>query len=82
MSEQIISEEEAYHLIGTGEYQVKYVNDYQPSSATLAIGDPIYSASTNKTDIQVGRAEIPTTTIAAALAVGGIILFAIFLWKG
>jgi hypothetical protein len=56
--------------------QVIYVNEYQPSSATLKIGgDPIYKVSGDDEKIRVGKVAVPSPLLVAIplLAIGGII---------
>ena len=57
---------------------VVYVNEYQPSSATLKLGDPIYTASKEKEKIQVGKlAPSPISYLIPLIVVGsvGLVLY-------
>jgi len=55
--------------------QVVYVNEYQPSSASLKIDDPIYKVSSDDEKIRVGKIAVPSPLLFAIpiITVGGII---------
>ena len=54
--------------------QVVYVNEYQPSSASLKINDPIYKLSKDDEKIRVGKITLsPLLFAIPILAIGGIV---------
>lgn len=53
--------------------QIVYVNEYQPSSAKITQGDPIYRKSSETERLQIGRLAEPSPI--AILIILGIIYF-------
>ena len=61
---------------------IVYVDEYEPSSASLQVTDPIYKISQNAERITVGRVGIPTASwLVPVVVVGGIITIAWWLTK-
>jgi hypothetical protein len=54
--------------------QVVYVDEYQPSSASLTLQDPIYKVSQDNERIRIGKAGLPSYAIILLplIVIGGI----------
>jgi len=54
--------------------QIVYVDEYQPSSASLTLQDPIYKISQDNERIRVGKlaAPSPALIIIPLIVIGGI----------
>ena len=54
--------------------QIEYIDEYQPSSASLTLQDPIYKVSQDNERIRIGKAGLPSYAIILlpVLIVGGI----------
>jgi len=61
---------------------VIYVDQYEASTASLELTEPIYKVSQDDKQIKVGRATLPTTSwLVPVLVVGGVITVAWWLTK-
>jgi len=61
---------------------IVYVDQYEPSTASLKLTDPIYKVSQDNEQIRVGRVALPTVSwLVPVMVVGGIITVAWWLTK-
>ena len=61
---------------------IVYVDEYEPSTASLKLTDPIYKVSQDNERITVGKVALPTVSwIVPVVVVGGIITIAWWLTK-
>lgn len=61
---------------------VIYVDEYEPSTASVELRDPIYKVSEDNEQITVGKVALPTVSwIVPVVVIGGIITVAWWLTK-
>ena len=56
-----------------------YIDEYQPSSASLQLKDPIFKSSKSNEQIQVRRMAVPNwKAVAVPLVIGGAIVLGVY----
>lgn len=62
--------------------QIIYVDEYEPSSASLEVGqDPIYKVSAESEQIRVRALQAPMNYVGPILLIGSLAAVAYLIWR-